>query len=246
MRHRLKITAACFLLAAGFLLQGQILVPKGLPPGFRQALLDVLGGGPAFYGRATIQILNDPDKEPTFIPFKIAVLSGKLRLETGLFDGITNLPPSTAAQLKKMRAISILRPDRNRLYMVLPDTRSLVEIAYSKSTGTDPSPPPQINKTSLGKELVNDQLCDKTQWKVTESNGEEFDLTVWMPADSGGVPARIKFNSPPALVTFQDLRLVPPDSSQFEPPGDYIKYEGIQENILREIEQARKTNTYAP
>ena len=58
------------------------------------------------------------------------------------------------------------------MYMVFPDFRSFVEIAYCKSTGTDAAPPPKINKTPLGNEPVGVQPCDKSQWNVTENDGE--------------------------------------------------------------------------
>jgi hypothetical protein len=139
-----------------------------------------------------------------------------------------------------MQSISILRPDRHRMYMVFPGFRSFVEIAYSKSTGTDAAPPPQINKTPLGNELLGDQPCAKSQWKITEPDGEHYDVNVWAATNSSAVPIQIQIG--PALVTFQDLRMEPPDAGLFEPPAGYTKYEGIQEIILRDAEKARQTN----
>jgi hypothetical protein len=242
MKHLVKLTAGISLLAGNFLVQGQFRAPGGLPPGFHHALLDVLAGGPSFYGRAKIQMSNGPDKEPTTVSCNIAVLSGNMRLEVDSFETGSNLPPAEVAQLKHMHSISILRPDKNRMYMVFPDFRSVVEIAYSRSTGTDPVPSPKINKTPLGNEPVGDQPCDKSQWNVTEINGEHYDITVWAATNSGNFPIQIKVGAPPALVEFQDLHLEPPNSSLFEPPPGYTKYEGIQEIIQREAENAQKTN----
>jgi hypothetical protein len=203
-------------------------------------LLDVLAAGPSFYGRATVQMTNGPEKAPTLIPGHVAVLSGTMRFETDFFQPGSNLPPSQVAQLTNMHSISILRPDRNRMYMVFPGFKSFVEIAYGKSTGTDAAPPPQINKTPLGTELLGDQPCAKSQWKVTEPDGEHYDIHVWGATNSSIIPNQIEIG--PALVTFQDLRIEPPDASLFEPPAGYIKYEGIQEIILRDAEKARQTN----
>jgi hypothetical protein len=242
MKHLLKFTAGLLLLAGVFHVHGQFRAPGGLPPGFHHALLDVLAGGPAFSGRAKIQMSNGPDKEPTSISCNVAVLSGNMRLEVDSFEAGSNLPPAEVAQLKHMHSISILRPDKNRMYMVFPDFGSFVEIAYCKSTGTDAAPPPKINKIPLGKELVGGQPCDKSQWNVTESDAEQYDITVWAATNMNNFPIQIKVGAPPALVEFQDLRLEPPNAGLFEPPAGYIKYEGIQEIIQREAEQAHHTN----
>lgn len=142
-----------------------------------------------------------------------------------------------------MHLISILRPDKNRTYMVFPDLRSFVEIAYCKSTGTNAAPPLKISKTPLGKESADDQECDKSQWNVTESSGEHYDMTVWTSKDVSDLPIQIKVGAPPALVVFQDLHLEAPDSGLFEVPAGYFKYEGIQANIKREAEKVQITNS---
>jgi hypothetical protein len=129
MQHLLKLTTVIFLLTGNVLVHGQFSAPGGLPPGFHHALLDVLAAGPSFYGRATVQMTNGPEKAPTLIPGHVAVLSGTMRFETDFFQPGSNLPPSQVAQLTNMHSISILRPDRNRMYMVFPGFKSFVEIA---------------------------------------------------------------------------------------------------------------------
>jgi hypothetical protein len=243
MKQLLKLIAGILFLTGSFPAQAQFRAPGGLPPGFHHALLDVFAGGPAFYGRARIQLSNGPDKDPTSMSCDIAVLSGNMRLAVDSFDAGTNLPPDEAAKVRQMHSISILCPDKNRMYMVFPDVRSYVAIAYSKGTGTDAALPPTISKTSLGKETIEDQPCEKSQWNVAESNGEHYDITVWTAMNSGNFPIQIKVGQPAALVQFLDLHLETPDSSLFEPPAGYTKYEGIQENILRDVEKPQNATS---
>jgi hypothetical protein len=243
MKHLLKLTAGILFLAGNFLVQAQFRAPGGLPPGFHHALLDVLAGGPPFSGRAQIQLSNSPDKEPISISCNVAVLSGNMRLEVDSFVPGSNMPPAEAANLKDMHSISILRPDKNRMYLVFPDYGSYVELAYSTSSGTDASPPPLINKIPLGKEAVGDQPCNKSQWNITESNGEKYDITVWAATNLNNFPIRIKVGPPAALVEFQDLHMEAPDSSLFELPAGYTKYEGIQKIIQHETEMPQNTNS---
>lgn len=243
MKHLLKFAAGTLFLAGNFHVHAQFGTPGGLPPGFQHALLDVLAGNPSFYGRASIQVSNGPGKEPTSLSCNIAVLSGNMRLEIDSFAVSPNLPPAEVAQLKSMHSISILRPDKNRMYLVFPDFKSFVELAYCKSTGTDPTAPPKINKIPLGKGSVGVQPCDKSQWNVTESDGEHYDLTVWAATNLSNFPIQIKVGPPAALVEFQDLHLAAPDSGLFEPPAGYIKFEGIQELILRAATNSQNTNS---
>jgi hypothetical protein len=239
MKHLLKLATGILFLTGNFLVQAQFRAPGGLPPGFHHALLDALAGAPSFYGRAQIQLSNGPDKEPIAISCDIAVLSGNMRLETESFEPGPNVPPAEAANLRQMHSISILRPDKNRMYMVFPAVRSYVEVAYSKSTGTDAAPAPTINKTPMGKETIGDQPYAKSQWDVTESDGEHYDITVWAATNLGNFPMQIKVGAPPALVNIEDLHLEAPDSSIFEPPAGYTKYEGIQEIIQHSTEKAQ-------
>ena len=141
-----------------------------------------------------------------------------------------------------MLSIGILRPDKNRMYLLFPRFTSMVELAYDKGTGTDPAPPPKITKTLLGKETIGDASCQKSQLQVSESDGEQYDITVWESPNWNNFPVQMKIGSPPALVQFQDLHLEAPSSSLFEVPAGYAKYEGIQEIIQRKAEKPETTN----
>jgi hypothetical protein len=221
MKHLLRFTAGALLLAGGFLVQAQFRPPEGLPPKFHHLLLDVLAGGPDFYGRAKIQMSNGPDQNPTLMSCGIAVLSGNMRMESDTFNVGSNMPPIEAERLKHMHVITILRPDRNRVYMVFPEFKSFVESVYGTNIGTDVTPPPKISKTPLGKENVGGQPCDKSRWNVTESDGEQYDLTIWTATNWSNFPIQIKIGAPPALVEFQNLHLEAPNSNLFELPADY-------------------------
>src|ERR1700733_3637465 len=99
MKHLLKLTTGILLLAGSFPAHGQFSAPGGLPPGLNHALLDVLGGGVSFYGRATIQLPNGPDKQPTSVSASIAVLGGNMRVEADAPDPGPNLSPVEATKL---------------------------------------------------------------------------------------------------------------------------------------------------
>jgi hypothetical protein len=242
MKHLSKLLAGILFMAGNFVVQGQFRAPGGLPAGFHHALLDTLTGGPAFYGTANIRVPNGADNDPTTISCSIAYLSGNLRVEANSFDSGTNVPPLEATQIQQMHSVNILRPDKNRMYVLIPRFTSMVELAYNKGTGTDPAPAPKIIKSLLGTETVGDQSCQKSQWQVTESDGEQYDITVWESPNWNNFPIQLKIGSPGTLVQFQDLHLEPPNGSLFEVPPGYTKYEGIQEIIQRKAEKPENTN----
>lgn len=242
MKKLSKFAAIILYLTGNCVAWGQFRAPGGLPPGFHHALLDVLESSPAFSGQAQIQLTNDSGKAPTVMNCSIAMLSGNMRLEVNSFNPGSNMPPAEAAQLKNMHSISILRPDRNRWYLVFPEFKSYVEMDYYKNSGTEAEPPPQINRVPVGKEMIGDLACIKSQWNITEVNGEKYDVTVWTSDGNGNFPIRIKVGPPAALVEFRNWRFEAPDGSLFEPPAGYIKYEGIAKTIQDEV-AAKKTNS---
>ncbi len=242
------LLAGGVLLAGNFAAQAQFSAPGGLPPGFNRALFDVVAGGPAFSAQATIQLSSESNEPPKTVSCSIAYLDGKLRVECDSFDAGTNIPSAEAAKLKTMHTVTILRPEKNRMYLIYPGFRSCVETACYKNTGTDPEPSPVINKNPLGKDSLNDVSCEKCQWNIAELNGEHYDLTVWTSNDLNDFPVQIRLGPPTTFVTFQNVQFEPPDANLFEPPAGYVRYQGIQENIVRETEKAQNPsqNTNSP
>lgn len=226
-----KFAAGVLFLTGGISGQAQFGPSGGLPSGVQHALLDVLGGGPSFYGRAAVQLSTGTNQPPTSLSCNIAVLSGALRTEV-----------DDAAQVKQTHSISVLRPDRNRAYLVLPDVKSYVEIAYGNSSLTDAVAPPRITKTPAGSEMVGDVACAKSQWEVVEADGAHFDVTTWTATNSSNFPIQVKVGAPAALVQFEDLHMEAPAGELFEPPSGYTKYEGIQSLIQRDVQKAQNPN----
>ena len=228
MKHLFKVAVgfwvACYAVCA------QVPLPGGLPAGFPHALLDVLGSRPSFYGKAQIQVASAAE---TNFDCNVAVLAGNMRLEVSSFQGASNLPSADAVQLGQMHTITLLRPDRNRMYVIYPMFSSYLELPFGPNKGSDPVSLPTVIKTALTNETVDDHPCEQSRWSVTEADGEHYDLSVWMATDYGNFPIQIKLTSPPTVVKFQDVQLQPPDVNLFEPPAQYAKYEGIQELILK-------------
>lgn len=242
MKRLFPFTAVLFL--AGLrLASAQFVTPDGLPLGFNHALLDVFMGGPSFSGRATLQIPGTAADPPTnSVPCDIAILNGAMRLEVESLAVASNTPPTQAANFRQMHSITIVRPDRNRMYLVYPAVHSFVELAYWKSSGTDPMPMPRVSRGLTTNETVGDQGCLRSDWTFTEANGQTFGVTAWCATNLNNFPVQLKIGSPPVLVDFQDLHLKAPEPGLFEPPPGYTKYAGIQSVIEQQAAGIRNTN----
>jgi len=236
-----RLVASGLLCLAAITSHAQLSAPGGLPPGFHHMLLDVFTGGPSFYGQASVQESSAPDQQPSTINCSISFLAGKMRVDIDSFDPGTNVPPAEAAKLKNMRSTAIVRPDKNRMYLLYPEFRSYVELTLFKASGTDPVPPPTINKNPLGNEALGTQPCEKSQWNITEGSGERYDVTVWLATNLNRFPIQIRLGPPTALVLFQTLHLEMPNTGLFELPSGYKKYDGIPENIFRNTQPAENT-----
>lgn len=246
MNQLFKLLIGSALLLGSWRGQAQFSAPGGLPPGFHHALFDVLTGGPAFSGRAKIGMSNGTDQNPGTISCNIAFLSDKMRVDVDSFDPGTNVPPAEAANVKNIRSSILLRPDRNRMYLIFPQFRAYVELSYSRGAGQDPVPPAVITRNPLGKEAVGIQPCLKSQWNISEVNGDTYDLTVWNATNLDNFPIQIRLGPPTALLEFEDLHMQAPDSGLFETPSGYVRYEGVKEILSKELDKGTNTNGSQP
>jgi hypothetical protein len=240
MKPPLKFAALCFLVASTFCSHAQT---PALPPSFYRTLLAVLSQSPAFYGRAQVQISNGAGKDPTSINCSIAVLSGTMRFELDSFPISPNLPAAEALNLRQMHTITILRPDLNRCYTVYPEFKSYLETAYGSTAVVEAIPLPKVERSPGTKEMVGIQACTKSQWNILENNQSPYNVTVWTATNLNNFPIRIKSDSPATVLDFTDLHMENPNGNSFVPPASYVKYEGIQQLIQKDVEkqQAQKT-----
>jgi hypothetical protein len=236
-----RFALGLLFLADGFATRAQVQAPGGLPPGLDHALLAVLADGPPFHGRALVVCSNTPNQTATY-SCDIASLEGNLRIEASSTDSGANLSPLEVVRRQQMHSVILLRPGRNRAYLIFPNIRTYVEVAYSKAS-TNAVPPPKLEKTVPEKETVNDLPCEKSHWTVTEFDGQKFDATIWSSANWNGLPVQIRVAAPMAEIVFQDLHLDPPAGQLFEPPGDYVKYDGVEQMIRQKLEKPANAPT---
>jgi len=133
------------------------------------------------------------------------------------------------------RMITIMRPDRNVVWTVLPDQRMYMEFPVGGAMGGRQMPGQQggfadVMRESggdaeiemLGLEQVSGYRCQKFRFR-TRNKGETYTGIVWSALALNGFPVKMMEEKSGAVVEYQNIRIGPPDAALFEVPPGYRK-----------------------
>jgi hypothetical protein len=213
----------------------------GQGPQISAAMAKLFGDHSAFSASMESQVKMSTSGDPMSIPGKMAYDAGKFRFEMNLTEMKgSQLPPQAAAQMKAMgmdNMVTISRPDRKMSYIIYPGLTAYAEMPIKDPDADSSSTDFKIETTELGKETVEGQECVKNKVIVTGPKGDKHESTVWNSVSNKKFPAKIETMEQGMATTmiFKDVKLSRPDSSLFEPPSDYKKYNSIMELTQQEI-----------
>jgi hypothetical protein len=134
---------------------------------------------------------------------KVYVDGGKIRAET-------TIGPA--------HIISIVRPDKNVVYMLMPAQKMYAEnpIGDAKDWLTQASGK-NTKRELLGTETVQGQRCDK--YRVSSEHGAVF---FWINKDTN-TPVQLESADKIMRMEWRNVQVGPQPASLFEPPADYTK-----------------------
>jgi hypothetical protein len=223
----IAVSAAC----AGLTANAQS--PAG-PPGNMNTVMARLLRNFAFTARAEVRILDQSKKETTAVPMNYAMEDGKTRYEVDLsqFKG-SDRPAAAAAFMKQKgidRLIVINRPDTKINLTICPSIHAYSETPMGLEDEADAAKNYKIDKTKLGKEIMDGHPCDKTKVTLTDEKGKTQTATVWFATDLKDFPLQFQISDEDATTSlrFKDVKLAHIDAKQFEPPAGMSKYEPSQ------------------
>ena len=139
--------------------------------------------------------------------------------------------------MDKMTAIS--RPDKNVSYLVYSGLQAYVE---NPSQNAAPKSPGdfKVETTEMGKESVEGHNCVKNKVVVTDTTGKAEKFTGRKRVRLKKFPVKIITDQGGNTMTmiFKDSHSSAPDAGQFDPPGDYKKYDnmmslGLQAEMMK-------------
>ena len=208
-------------------------------PQFNEAMMKLFGDNKNF--SAEIEgSSNDPQAQGMLMVGKLCVASGMARAEF-TFAVAKGGDQTMIAQMKAMgmdRMVSIVRPDRKMTYLLYPGLNSYVEMPDQESAAQDAKKPgDSIKITEVGKETVDGHSCIKNKITITMDDGTTSDSLVWNATDLHNFPVRIQSTDGGVTMTmnFRNVSFNKPDSSLFELPAGFTRYENMQTMMQTEM-----------
>jgi hypothetical protein len=205
-------------------------------PGLSTAMLKLFGNIPTFTAHADVQVLDAKQAERIRAPMSFAQADGNLRVEIDMSQMRgKDLPPSAVPALKQLgmdRIASVLRTDQKALFIVYPNARSYVNMPVSRDEASLQSL--KLEKTPLGKEIVDKHPCVKNKVVVKSESNIIFSATTWNASDLKDFPLIIitKEKDMTSVMRFSQIQFARPDAKQFLPPAGFTKFTDAESLVL--------------
>jgi len=205
------------------------------PAGMSAALNKLFGKNTAFSAKGEMQVTDHANHEIAFWPMDFSMLNRMIRVEIDLARTRNkDMPSGTAATLKQIgmsQVVSIIRPDKQLVYVIYPDQRVLLSMPLPKEDAEGSDKTPQITKTALGKETIDGHPCIKNKVVISDSSGQKVEAITWDATDLNDLPVQIETQERDntSVVRFKQIQFAKPDSGLFEPPSGYTQYRDADE-----------------
>ena len=215
-----------------FPVQAQLGGAPGVPQ-FGNGMEKLFGDNQTF--SATLQMQMNSTGSPMTMSGKMSFDKGSSRTEMDMADMKGGgLPPDAMTQMKSMgldRMVTISQSNKKIVYVVYPNAQSYTEMTPPDSAATTTNADSKVEITELGKETVAGHPCVKNKAVVTDKQGEKHEFTVWNATDLKNFPVKIEMNEQGNAITvsYQNISFGKPDTSLFNSPADFTKYDSMQE-----------------
>jgi len=181
------------------------------------------------------------------LPGKLAFDSGKARFEMNMAEAKGSaLPPQAVAQMKSMgmdKMISISAPGQTS-YIIYPSLKAYATMPDNDQEGSASKADYKMETTELGKETIDGHPCIKNKAVVTDPDGKKHESTLWNATDLKKFPVQIKTTEGGNDITihFKNVKMSKPDSSEFNPPSGFQKYDSIMSLMQAEMMKRMQQN----
>jgi hypothetical protein len=225
-----------------FALRSQL--PGGSPAGMDIAMIKLFGNVGSFTAKASVQVLDKDQKETMSVPMDFSLLDQKVRVELDITQIKSELlAQDVATGLKQMglaQVISIIRPDRNSIYVIYPTPKCYMTTPMPKEDSDTLKADHKIEKTVLGKETIDGHPCTKTKILIKGDAAKPLEATTWNATDLKDFPIQIesKNNENTSIIHYKDVRFTKLDPKQFEPPEGYTAYKDQSELMVGLMKKA--------
>jgi hypothetical protein len=131
------------------------------------------------------------------------------------------------------QVVSILRPDRKVSIVSFLPAKVFTQEPMSAEDVAGFSLKYEVKLTELGRETIDNHACIKSQVTVSSSRGEKIQGTVWQATDMKNFPVKILLPEGDSTIEmrFRDVKLQKPDSTAFEAPAGFARFESMEKLI---------------
>lgn len=126
-------------------------------------------------------------------------------------------------EVEGQKGYSILRTDRNMMWIMLPDQKAYIEVALDpgQKPRVEEKFPDEVGRRLIGREKVNGHPCNK--YEVTLKEGDKRGtIYQWLATDLDNFPVRTAAADGSWSTDYKDIKTSVSDSL-FEIPADYEK-----------------------
>jgi len=210
-------------------------VTAGASPGLNAALVRMFGDVRAFTAQLQIRMTDGQGVETLNAPMKFSLLDGKMRGDLDVTKlKSKDLPAFAAGAARSVgmdNVITLVRPDLKETYLVYPAFQACIVAPIDELDVAALKKPAKIQRTALGREVIDGHLCVKNKTVVTESDGRQHEATVWNATDMKNFPLRIQTadGEDTILMHFRQVKFERPAAKDFDLPAGTGKYDDPQD-----------------
>lgn len=208
------------------------------PTGVNTSFIKLFGNHKTFVSKVEAQVLDAAGKEWLSLELDMKALDEKVRLDIDL-ERIKSrdLPEFAVASLKQAglsRIISLILPDKKTTYVIYPAAEAMLDLPLETKDAEALAAGYEVQKTELGKEVVDGEPCVKNKVSVKSKGGVALEATTWEAASLKGFPLKIETRdkSRTMVMRFRQVQFAPPAAALFELPKGYTQYKDPQALML--------------
>ena len=213
---------------------------QGQVPGLNSAMAKFFGDNTAFTATVTATILDPQGKESMTMPMSYALLEGKIRSEVDMTQVKSKELEGSAASLRQMgmdRTVSIVRPDKQTVFVIYPSLRAYAETPIAKGQAGNTNQEYKIDSTPLGDETIDGHACKKNKVTVSGSGGDKHEAIVWNASDLKSFPVKMQMMHAgvTTVMKYSNIKFDKPDAKLFDPPVGFEKYDSMEKMMQSAI-----------
>jgi len=198
------------------------------------------GDNTAFTATVTATILDAQGKESITMPMSYALLDGRIRSEVDMTQVKSKELEGSAASLRQMgmdRTISIVRPDKQVVFVIYPSLRAYAETPIAKDQTGNANQNYKIDSTPLGNDTVDGRACQKNKVTVSGADGDKHEAIVWNASDLKNFPVKMQMIQAgvTTVMKYSNIKFDKPDAKLFDPPVGFDKYDSMEKMMQAAI-----------